>query len=533
MKDGHFSRAADAVICLLLSTSSVLLYRKIVRLWWMFDDPFLINLLRGTSILGVFHDRGLHRQIGRPLFGPLLFLSLKLDLQLFGLSSQAFYVHQLVAFALLPPLLYLLLRLWCPIVPSAFAAAVAMAAGPMTDVVPQLMLRHYIEGAAFAVAAVTLFVLAVRHASWRLAIASALLYFLAASAKEVYVPMLALLPVIPEGALWRRLRLTTPHLVAAAAYTIWRLMVVGFGLGPFGFVVPRGRMLQLILGLPFRATREFAGSGSTAGWALLTAVVVSAAIVVIRLPSARLVALVGLAVALLPIVPVAGEMQPRWTLTLWLLASLSIGFLSQALPRYGTALAGIVLVLAAIAWRVEWPMAYRRFLRMSDESRVFAALSRQDILRDPASPPATMPELARLTGSQARAFYDDLLLCEPSYHVNRIFEYDPSRREVLEASRASLVHSCAAIRKMPLEFTLRFEPDGAFYWTAGPYRDGKWAFVLWEGLAAYEVPREGGFRAPGFEHFDLRVRYTSPSGWKTYSQMLKVDSHNGRLVYRQ
>jgi len=499
----------------------------------MYDDPFLLNLLKNPSVHGVLYEQAVHHQIGRPLFGPLLFLSLKLDLQFFGLKSEAFYVHQLVAFALLPTLLYLLLRLWNPVIPSLCAAGVCMAAGPMCDVVPQIMLRHYIEGAVFAIAAVILFVFAIRRGSWPLAILSAFLYLCASSAKEVYVPLPVLFAVIPEGAIRQRARLALPHVVAAVVYTIWRLLVVGFGLGPFGFVFPPGRSAELIVTLPFRAVREFAGSGSAAGWALLVAVVGCAAIVLIRIRSSRLVALMGIAAALLPIIPVAGDMQPRWSLTLWLLATLSIGFLASAVPRYGVAIAGIVLVLAAVFWRVEWPRTYRRFLRMSDEARVLSVLGENDILRMPAVPSETMLELKRLTGSPAQAIYDDLPLCDGRMSFRRVFEYDPERREIREADRAAVERSCSRTRRMPLQIQISFAPNGSMYWTAGPYADGTWTFILWDGMVAYDVPRVAGFRAPGFDRFSLRVRYTSPAGWKTYTPMLNVDARNGPLVYRQ
>jgi hypothetical protein len=143
-----------------------------------------------------------------------------------------------------------------------------------------------------------------------------------------------------------------------------------------------------------------------------------------------------------------------------------------------------------------------------------------------------MIELGHLIVSPRRAFYDDLPLCGGTQKIHRIFEYDPSRREVRGTSRASLDRSCASIRRMPLELRMTFDRDGSMYWTAGPYRDGTWTFILWDGLVVYDVPREAGFRASGLEHFNLRVRYASPAGWRTYSSRIAVDSHKGPLVFR-
>src|SRR4029079_14515689 len=208
-------RLTDALAAGALFAASLLVYRKILRLWWMYDDPFVVNLLRQFSLPQSLYARDLYHALGRPIFNPLLMFSLKADLLAFGLDTTRLYVHHLIAFALIPPLLYLLCRLWTPPVASLAAAATALVAGPTLEVVPQLMLRHYIEGGAFALAAAILFVLAVRRPqtgarSAPLPIASAFLYLCAAAAKEVYAPLILILLVMPEGE-WRgRIRLLIP-----------------------------------------------------------------------------------------------------------------------------------------------------------------------------------------------------------------------------------------------------------------------------------------------------------------------------------
>ena len=527
------SRSIDAAVAAALAVLAALVYRKILRLWWMYDDAFLVNMLRPASLGDIWRDRALYAKLGRPIFNPLLLLSFKLDLQCFGAEPHALYVHQLVAFALLPALLYVLFRLWSPRLAAALAAVVFTISGPSLQVVPQLMLRHYIEGAVLATGSVILFVLAVRRQSWPLALGSAVLYLCATAAKEVYGPFLLVLLVMPEGS-WRlRMRLAVPHAVAAAAFALWRGLVIGWSVAQFGFVVPARERPRVISTILPRAVGEFAGSGSAAGWALLVVVLLCAVIVVVRLRDARLTALAAIVALIAPLVPVGAEMNPRWAFAPWLVACVAVAFLPRALPRGGTIAAAVALVVALVAYRVEWSPAYRLFLRMSDEARVFSVLGSADILRDPATPPASLQELARLTGGAGRAFYDDLPLCNGTQQYRRLFEYDPATRRVRESSDANLRRSCASIRKAPLELQLHFERDGAFYWTAGPYRDGTWAFILWDGFIGYEVPRVAGFRGPGLDHFNLRVRYTSPAGWKTYSPMLHADSDKGPLVYHQ
>src|SRR5438132_6306760 len=124
----------DAAFCATLIALAWFVFRKIVRLWWMFDDPFLLNILKTRGVAHIFNDSDIYRFLGTPLFNPFLLLSLRLDLTVFGLDAWSFYVHYLVSFILITPMLYLLLRLWCSPLAAGVAAAVFTVAGPTLDV---------------------------------------------------------------------------------------------------------------------------------------------------------------------------------------------------------------------------------------------------------------------------------------------------------------------------------------------------------------------------------------------------------------
>ena len=61
-----------------------------------------------------------------------------------------------------------------------------------------LMIRHYIEGSALILLSFFMFVMALRRSSFKLACAAAVPYFLAMSAKEIYVPMAIIVLFVPE-----------------------------------------------------------------------------------------------------------------------------------------------------------------------------------------------------------------------------------------------------------------------------------------------------------------------------------------------
>src|ERR1051325_2301364 len=72
-------------------------YGRILRLWWMWDDPFQIGLCASHTWRDLVLSRELWRGLPGNFYTPLLFLSLKLDLTLFGQSATGWYAHQLLA----------------------------------------------------------------------------------------------------------------------------------------------------------------------------------------------------------------------------------------------------------------------------------------------------------------------------------------------------------------------------------------------------------------------------------------------------
>ncbi|HSY51622.1 MAG TPA: hypothetical protein VLC46_22660 [Thermoanaerobaculia bacterium] len=525
-------RYADAALALLLTVVAIVVYRKVLRLWWMFDDPYHLGLLGGTKVTELA-TRAFWHQFARPLFTPLFFASLKLDLALFGANAERLYLHQLLAFALIPPLFYLALRLWLRTSLAFAAAFMAIFGVPVASVVSLLMLRHYIEGAVFALASVLLFVRGLRGDRYSLAIASAVLFLAAMFCKEIYVPLIAILVAIPESTPRQRIRLLIPHAVAAALYGVARIAMVGIGVGSYGWAVETEKRSAVLATLPLRAFAQLIGERRGIAAVLPAAIVICILIVAIRFRRSVPLMLIGLASALLPIIPVAAQLQPRWSFVLWLLVIAAAAFAPRAMPRVGTAVFAVAFIAAIAIHRTEWPRMFREDKRMSDEARVVAMLGPDDVLRNPSTPAVTMAQLESFTHAAGKAYYDDLPLCE-GRRVGRIFAYDEGAREVREMPYAILSQSCAAVRPgAALSVRMNFADDGSMFWTTGPYTRGQYTFILSDGLIAYDVPRAAGFREPGLDRFNLRVRYVAPEGWRTYSPILPVDVHGKPVVFER
>ena len=239
--------APDLLLAVLLAVFAWAIYHRALGLWLTYDDFFHLHYLYTTTPAEYLVDSEVWQRLPFKMITPLLFLSFDLDLALFGLDAHAFLVHQLVSFSLLVAAFYLILRLWLPRQWAALGA-VLFALGPVTvTIAPLLIVRHYIETALLGLLAAGLYVLAIRRNHWGFAIASAFLYLAAMLAKEIAVPLVALLPIIPEGTYRRRLSLIIPHAVAFVLYLIYRVYMLGTVAGGYGWVVDPADLPRLAL----------------------------------------------------------------------------------------------------------------------------------------------------------------------------------------------------------------------------------------------------------------------------------------------
>jgi hypothetical protein len=509
-------------------------YHRALGLWFTYDDFFHLHFLDGCGPWEYFYRPEVWQRLPFKMITQLLFLSLDLDQALFGLDAHGFLIHQLVSFSLCVAVLYLVLRLWLP-QSWALLGTALFAIGPVTvTMAPLLMVRHYVETTLLCLLAVGTYVLALRR--WRmLAVASAAFYFLAMLAKEIAVPLVFFLVLIPERTFRRRLAVAVPHAAAFVLYLVYRLYMLGTFAGGYGWLVEPFDLPRLALELPAKIGMEMLGHPSPASWAMLAALLIGLAMAALRQP---LLVVISALLALLPILPVSTEMEPRYALPAWLLVSLAFPFAVRPLvEREGLVrVAGIGLVLIAAAGALVAHLdareeTFARLERMSAEHLAFLEMRPGEILRDPLGPPATMGELAWFKadllkkGPSAGWFYDDYYLCAHP-DLGQVWSWDPVRRAVVDvtASTPSLRRRyCDAIRK---EAPLSIEIHAAgrtLHWTLGPYQDGRYSFVLGDGIQSVEVPAVGGFQLKRVGALALRLKYESPQGWITYSPELAMD----------
>ncbi len=517
-------RIRDALAAIGLAVITLVAYHDILRLWWMYDDAYHLNVIAVTPVSHFATSSAFWRAFVAPVFTPLLLLSLAGDVAIVNHNPYGFYLHQLLAAAVVAPLLYVFLRLWLPWSAAFLVALTAVAGAPMMQIVTLLMLRHYVEGLLLAVLAAIAHVVGVRKNSDSLTACSAALALGAMLAKEVYVPLPFLLAFVPNG---RSLRRLGPHALALTVYSVWRIALLGPALRGYGWTVRPSGWARVMATLPFRCLRTLA-MGCASGQFLMLFLLVAVALVAIKLRLSRMLIIVAALAAVGPVLPVSIELEPRYALGIWLALVMTAAFAAIAMPRAGTALLVGAAICAIAANRQVWPGEMQRLRQMSTEGRAFAMLLPGDVLRNPTIPPSALGELQRLTGSPAVGSYDDVLLCERQIVPARLFQFDTTTRQVRAISWHEVERSCAMRRPLPLYASFTLAAGDSFYWTLGPRQDGRYRFIL--GSQAFDVPRDGGFRLPTLRHVVLRVAYVAPEGWTSYSPALTLNLDDRREV---
>jgi hypothetical protein len=511
------TRRFDALAVSALIAEIALLYRKVLRLWWTFDDLDIIHLNSRWSAGDLFTKGGVWTQ---QLFTPLLNVAFKMEQSAFGLETREWYIVQLAVACVAAIAVYIACRMFIGVFASWSAAALFVAAPAMCSVVTQLSTVHYLIAIVASAAAVAVF--ADRRQSFAFATLSAALYLAAMLAKEVAIPLPIVLAFLPGS----RRRLLVPHAIALAVYFLWRRAVIGAFFGAYGWVIEPAERLRLALTLPWRAAMSAAGAATLFGMMLFAAIAAVIVIANARNRAAHLLLIASFIVAIAPLLPVAKEMNRRYVLVPSL--AVAIAF-AASVDRMKQRRAMLLLapVVAILLNRLEWRVEFSRRHRMSNEARAFVDLPPNGILRLPIVPPALMPELRWLKpDARAAWFFDDCYLCSHGLADKRVWQFDPASRQVREITpqiAGIAKRFCSSIRNdkpMTVRFSYR---NPALHWTWGPYVDGTYTGVLDGGLQAFVVPAREALNLPGAERLNIRVRYDSPEGWTTYSPEFKLD----------
>lgn len=511
------------------------LYGNSVTGWWAWDDTQILKTAFQSGPWEYFFVPAVWCEFQPANLNPWIIFSFDLDLALFGLNPHPFYAHHLLALWMVAGVTYLLLRVWANRLWSTLGVVLFLCSAPVTNTVYQLMTRHYLEGLLFFTLALYLFIRATREERSALAWLGAAFYFLAMSAKEIYVVQALLLPLIPVRDLPKRLRMTLPFFLAMGFYALWRRYMLGTWVGGYRPSIDWGAVYSMILKVP----SFIFGDGPFAIAAFLTSI----ALILYagwRNPAARILMVGALLLLLGPIIPVIYISDPNrlFLLLTWAL-SLAVVLILGAIAsskhrRIIVALAMVAVIGFAMAnqgWKIRQGLrsvaegfeAHGRFIMEADQDDVLlpsaqfgnwftAGLSwlRKNMLDE--QPPMVV--------------YDEIDLARLNTDSWRIFRYDDRSRSLKEVP-GGVPGICSEwkgkLRENPISVEFDYA-DGVVSWQLGPYEKGEYSIITYgDSGAKMIIPPRGFRRKEIIDPLLFRVRYDSPEGWITYSPLMQYD----------
>jgi hypothetical protein len=497
---------AESAAVFVLIAVNVFLYRKIVRLFWIWDDPATLRLVLDRTWWQPFVDGA---SWPRKMFTPMLTVAFELQTALFGLDVARFYVLHLIVVAATAIAVYFALRSFVGTAPALSGAVVFLAGPPLCSIVTQLSTVHYFLAIFFAALAVIV---------WRRSsVLSALFYLLSLLAKEVAAPLPLVLLFLTD-----RKRRTIGHFIAFAIYFVWRGLVLKTFFGGYGWTIGTNDWQQLIL-FPWKIL-QFAG---------LPLVCAIAVVLALGIRSRRgwLLFLLAVVLSIAPYAPMAKDLAARFAVVPWL--AITAGFVAAASRLKSRTILILIPILTIVANRYEWTREFRYKRRMSDENRFFFYdLPANGLLRNPALTGHDMGELNWLRTDYVHrepggsCFYDDLYLATNDIGGKRVWQYDVAGMAMVEITSNvdAILQRHRRITRNDAPLSARFHyRDGTLQWELGPYDRGHYFALFGNGLQTGEIARRDGFRLPQGSVIALRIRYDSPDGWITYSPELTLD----------
>jgi hypothetical protein len=200
---------------------------------WRWDDGAHLSFAAGFSPWEYFLTPGAAQAFSPANVSPWNALFYDINLSLFGLNTADHYAHLLGLISAGAILFYAVLRQWLPPLSAIVGATTLLLGKPTVHIAAGLMHGHYVTGFVLAMLAIFGWAQFLKgHKRYWLGI-SICAYALATTCKEIYVPLVVLLPFLPIASWNQRLRALLPFILVAVVYTCWRYWLLGQLLGGY------------------------------------------------------------------------------------------------------------------------------------------------------------------------------------------------------------------------------------------------------------------------------------------------------------
>ena len=533
------------LLCLLLNYSALMGN-------WRWDDSSVLLHLFQYSLVDDFIKAEVWREFSRTNLMPWMVLSYQVDLHLFGLKPNLFYIHHLFALTASSMALCYLLSLWVRKPFAVLGAGLFLLSTPSLVVAQQLMTRHYIEGLLFCLLALIFFVKFLRKESKRYLVMSVIFYTLSVTAKEIYVPLVVLLPFLPESNIRSRLVATLPFVMVVSVYIIWRNHMLGTLTG--GYTQSDIFLTAAFIPEVLQSFTNFPALLYPTNWVLFSLAFISLLAVYCYLSRSKLMlSSLVLLLILLPLIPLVRSPgivgADRYLFLLATAISFSIAYYADAVvgthlqqrPKLKMLCLTIVFpvfVFVSFSSGMETRKGLLRSTAEYDVQADFIWNNNASVAFEPSqslkasywfvSDLIDFKQRLLVGETAAVAVPDGLFLLDS---IESLYVYDHSC-ECMQDISGQLSDrrnqfSASLNTTAPLSVEFQYSENG-FSWQFGPYQEGMYSIVS-NVLGVAVIPSSGRVSSSVKNGASMYVRYESPQGWVTYSDELRV-VHNGPAV---
>lgn len=529
---------------LLVAAAPFLVYSWTLPQWWIAsDDPVLLAFAAEFSFLEYTTNPDIWRLLTNSNLTPLVVWLYDLDMRLFGLEPEKFFIHNLATGSILGCAAYCLARFFTRPWIAAFLILLFFLSPAFAHAIHYLMLRHYLEGLVWALFCIFSFRYALVHKSPFAAFAGALFYLLAILHKEIYAPLVFILLFFPCPGISifssRRLYTLLPCLAAAALYPFYRYWMLGVWLGGYGTLFESGP--GVLHGLMMAGSMIWPDSP----WMLVLLLIPAClGLLVFAKQSLQHALLAGslLVGVIFPLTQLLSLLSTRHLFLPAFILILAAGYGLEAVRRNNMLwsrhliTAWMIIIFCSALFnhtQVRTGINDHADLITTQGRFIWQDGDKKDILLAQGIPEwyiGGLRELARK--KEGRELRSRIILDVCNYFYvsqapppgpgHRVLRYDPGLQE-LEVLHEDYMHhkyqECMKNYYPDREIEALIHQDKAsIRWNFGPYSTGSYALVSENTGGAYHLPAQGNI--PG--HLDhmlpaevIYVCYTHPEDWHT------------------
>lgn len=555
-----------AFIIILTVLLTILLHANALSGYWRFDDGFQLMFAAEYSPWQYFFDPAITRAQSGSNVTPWSVLFYDVNLAIFGFQASGFYFHILLLIVATTLAIYALLRLWLPL-PSAVLGIILFLTGkPTYHISQELMTNHYLTGLLFSLLSLIFFVNYIRYGNGLKLLSAILFYALAMTCKEVYVPLIILLFVIPAGNFKQRLRAILPFVLVAIGYALWRHQVLNAWVG--GYKPNSGKVDYLIeikqlANIPFMLFDDH-------GWGLAGLIIVIIMSLIAAWNRILNIPLIIVAVFILftPLIPLTlfpGISEPdRYLFAPWTAICILVAIIFQT-PKKNKqiewfwqqkfivkSLSALVLIIATSIGYISEKQNLKDSIHKTEDIYHFAIetdFSQKALILDTNR----AGEYWAFVSSRARYAYDisknitpepTLIIVNNLNGLLLLDEITQNRQLDLSAIQFYRYHngifspeniktiinselkSLKAGQDQVLQVAINYK-HGTLSWEFQP-KNLSYSSILWQGkpslqYSIFQLPEKGSYKWDKNNEVQISISFKSPDGWIGVSPKFKFD----------